>query len=205
MGISNVRVPAQDLLDESIAQRVSDYQRAGIRFHVFGSITQIEALATQDEQVLNRFDSLELITTEEQDLSTLSIPEVFKQKKRLLGQATTGRDSESSQGLYFHSVSSGYRWPLSGEREAVILNWITDTKNTTIVFQLPWESDTSILLDINSWCQQHRANAMINIRSAKQNPAEMNSDDELIADRLLAILAMHKNAAIDRTTVGYVC
>ncbi|MGK0230733.1 MAG: UDP-2,3-diacylglucosamine pyrophosphatase LpxH, partial [Gammaproteobacteria bacterium] len=187
LGIRDVRVPVKDVMDEVISQRMSDYLRAGIRFHGFGSPEQFKTLNDEHAVQAGLLESLELISSENDTLADLVLPESISSHKIFLGQAATGRDSQSD-GLYFHSVSSGFRWPLTEDRERTVLSWIGCSRHRGMVFQLPWESELSVLDAIDAWCAHNDVTGMINIRLAKQNPAHSNIDDEAIEHRIYDIL-----------------
>jgi 3',5'-cyclic AMP phosphodiesterase CpdA len=188
LGVRDVRVPVQDVIDPLIGQRISDYTRAGIRFHGFGSLNQMNRLCSEHDEQLKLLESLELIVSESEAFIDLELHPVIEGHKVFLGQATTDRDSQSD-GLYFHSVSSGFRWPISESRKKAVLSWLDVRAHRGMIFQLPWESELNVLDAIHDWCMAHDIKGVINIRLAKQNPAQANTDDELIKNRVGDILA----------------
>jgi len=188
IGIADVRVPITDITDKTRYHRVIDYRRAGIRFHAFGTVDQAKAMDISQQSRLDAIHSFELVISEDQLTTSANLLQKFINKPVYLSQATTGRDSENNQGLYFHSVSSGFLWPLNHTREQQIVAEINHHDYAGVVFQLPWEHTLDQLSHIDTWCGQHNLIGMINIRLAKQNPAESNFNDEAIAERLLNIL-----------------
>lgn len=192
LGITKVRIPISDLLDESILLRVNDYRSTGIQFHVFGNTTQFDQLA--NSQVANISDSFsfELISS---NGTHPTLPDVYHDSAVSLGRATTGRAVGAKDNYYFHSVSSGFRWPIEANCKELILQWLTKRNHKSIVFLLPWESGLDVLHEINDWSQAHNCIAEINIRLATENPAQSNFDDAAIAHRLGQILQKWRNCS----------
>jgi len=193
IGLRNVRIPIADVIDESIAARVDDYNRAGIRFHAFGTTAQFDKLSKLNRQTHDLLQSLELIVNEGEPLNEINVPASLQHKPVYIGQATTGRNSESDSGLYFHSVSSGFHWPLTNVTEQHAHTLTNDGSIKGLVFQLPWESNSNTLIDINTWCENHDMTGIVNLRLAKQNPAASNFDDDAIKVRIIDALELDRS------------
>ncbi len=199
IGLKDVRVPVQDLLDETIRTRMQDYQHAGIQFHLCGSANKLIQAAQQCSEHLQSISSFGLIT--QQNEPTVTLPHIFSTHNVWLSIASTGRKND---GLYFHSVTSGYKWPLTEEATQAIKTWC-DTRSFTfkgVVFQLPWESDINTLHQIDDWCESQGISASVNIKLAKENPALGNFDDRAIGERIIAAMnianaSTHLNLQLD--------
>ncbi len=197
IGLKDVRVPLQDFLDETIRTRIQDYQHAGIQFHLFGSVDKLNQAAQQCGELLASITSFELITQQGDPIVTL--PPEFSMHKVWLSIASTGRKND---GLYFHSVTSGYKWPLEEESSQAINAWCDSRSFQGIVFQLPWEHDINTLHQIDEWCESQNISATVNIKLAKENPADGNFDDHAIGERIIAAMnisnaSKHLNLQLD--------
>lgn len=187
MGIQDVRIPLQDIIDATSKQRVQDYIATGFRFHAFClQQQQVECLTPDTHLPLNLLTSLEYISTTVEDTLALrqpALPAGVSDLPLLLGHAKTGAHQSSSGKPFAHSVSSGFQWDDHNTVLSEIANWSVPVQG--IVFQIPWEADlTGTLKKMQKIFSDLPFKCIANIRLANANPATANFDDDAILDRI---------------------
>jgi len=192
MGITDVRVPLQDLLEPSSCQRVQDYQALGIRFHVFCTANQYMSVAPSWENYQAMAESIEFILPSDADhwnltgidTSGVTVPVI-------LGYAATGAHKSNDSKPFAHTVSSGFLL----ENLKQVIQQLRSTPNKikfdALVLQIPWEDDVaSSLTEIESTFDSLPWRCQVNLRLANSNPAKANFDDSAIATRISTALRL---------------
>lgn len=197
MGITRVRVPLQDLLDDPARQRIQLYHRMGIHFDVFCLGLPDRHTAKQIMRHADMLRSLELIcptfdSSLLADFSDSAVADILTEHDRVdltLSKAHSSAHKPVLGKTFAHSVSNGFLWE---ERETVF-SWLEqyDTQNSfrSITFQIPLEvSGEESIAQMQTCLQQVAYAATANLKLANSNPAQSNFDNESIFKRVAGAL-----------------
>ena len=186
MGIRDVRVPVDDIIDPEGSQRVQDYVADGFRFHAFCPQHLLDDKLSLAGSNVSLISSLECVTAgpvesiTEPDIQLRGVPLV-------IGYALTGAHQSNSGKPFAHSVSSGFQWSAHEQVLALIDSWRINPG--AIVFQLPLELEVeSTLKQMQSVFASTGYSGIANIRLANSNPAEANFDDQAILSRIESVM-----------------
>ena len=184
MGIKDVRIPLQDIVDPHSYQRVRDYIATGFRFHGFCLQQQIADLTSGIGQQLVLLASFEVITTTpDHTLALEDLPPSVADLPLRIGHAKTGAHQRTSGKPFAHSVSSGFQWDDHDKVITGVTRYSVPVDG--IVFQIPWEANLKNSLDqMQNVFSVLPFKCIANIRLANSNPAESNFDDAAILDRI---------------------
>ena len=188
MGLSSVRVPIGDLLDEATRQRVLDYPSAGIRFCVFSvgvpSASALEAL----RPALAAIEHFEMVTAhvDLSDLADMSPLAALPGIQIVVGKAHSSKQETGGEKVFAHSVSYGFKFD-ERERAVAACGARPDGRLVSrLAFQVNLTDDLPQRLhELDAFGAEHSLGVIANIRLADQNPAVANFNDELIAERVM--------------------
>jgi len=191
MGISNARVPLQDLLEESSRLRMQEYRKLGIRFHVYCMVNQLAGAVSSIERYSDLVESIEIVLPSDSehwklegvDTSRLTMPIV-------LGYAATGAHKANDSKPFAHTVSSGFLWDTHKQDIERIRAASANISIDSVVFQIPWENNlTATLTEMDSAFDSLPWRCQVNLRLSNSNPAIANFDDTAIASRINTALS----------------
>jgi len=109
MGIADVRVPIDDVINPISCRRVSDYVADGFKFHGFCPQHLLSQKLEKAGNKITLLSSLECVVDSgidkmiEPDVSHIELPLV-------IGNALTGAHRSGTSKVFAHSVSSGFNW-----------------------------------------------------------------------------------------------
>lgn len=192
MGITDLRVPLQDMFEKSSRRRMQDYRSLGMRFHVFSTaglhttavsaLSNFPGIAESIEFVLPT--SVEHWNLDSLDTSGIEVPII-------LGYAATGAHKANDSKPFAHTVSSGVLWEAHEKRVEQLRFTSGSTEVDSLVFQIPWEEDLAAnLVEIERTFDSLPWRCQVNIRLANSNPAVANFNDDAIAARVVIALRL---------------
>jgi len=202
MGISDVRVPLQDLLEQGSRQRMQDYRALGVRFHVFSAASQAISAVNTLEQFPDIAESIEIVLpSDEQHWNLAGIDTAKLNTPLVLGYAATGAHKAMDTKPFAHTVSSGFLWEQHHQVFDRIRNEFSTLSIHALVFQIPWEAELiATLTDIEKAFDSLAWRCNVNLRLSNSNPATANYDDAAIAKRVSDALKFVSTASnIDLT------
>jgi len=187
MGIRDVRVTIDEFIDSASFQRVQDYIADGFRFHALCPQHLLKDKLSKACDRISLLSSVECVTAGsvesiiEPDIHNVNIP-IY------VGYALTGAHHSKTDKPFAHSVSSGFEWSKHEQILNILNSW--QSKVSGVVFQIPWELETDILLpEMQSIFSALEFECIANIRLAKSNPAEANFDDQAIKNRVASVVS----------------
>ncbi len=188
MGISRIRTPLSDLLDEEYGARVQDYHAAGCSFTFFCAGVPEKTVWEQCCQNAELIDAVEFVSCAA-DLSDIGDavkafepgtgPEIH------LGKFHSSADEPKHGSTFAHSVSFGFKW----DDRHVLLAALRGIDPTglikALVFQVNLEDDLATRLgELDQLANDNGVKVVANIRFANVNPAIASFDDEIISMRV---------------------
>ncbi|MEX2450902.1 MAG: metallophosphoesterase [Rhodospirillales bacterium] len=194
LGIRKIRVPLSELLDEKTRDRLAALRRIGHQITVFAFEPPTgkarEALVNHRALV----DALEVVIQWRKKADFIAALSRIKQETGLpvyLAKIETSADKKRAGSRFSHFVSYGFR---AGEiRDVDDFLELEDARKAAdgFIFRVgldksPWED----ILTIGSLSALRQTKAVVNIRLASENPAEMNDDDRLNANQLAEAIAI---------------
>ncbi len=212
LGLSNVRVPLQDLCDSALRQNIQNYFHSGIHFHAFSLANPPDRFIQQlkDSAVARSFEYvLPVYTTDASGLIEYAddlkkIADQLNPVPIWLGVAKSSSSTvDQADKVYAHTVSSGFAVDDSESILAIAADMNQQAESPFIagvVFQLPWEDESDIAInrlqenceEINSRFANNQPplHVQLVIRIAPTNPAKENADDAAIANRVRQVLQL---------------
>jgi len=217
LGMHDVRVPLADLQDSTIHSEVVKYHNSGIHFHAVVLANSDPAAAVRAVESTQYMASLEYVLTETgedntrsllglSEQSTLSaiannlngIPVWLGYAQSSSANVNTGNDGEA---VFAHSVSSGFK---ASDCETVLnaISYLRSELNLPnlqgAIFQVPWPEPLKVNFDrVRSACDAvvnatgvQQLSAQMLIRFAPANPANSNTDDNAIKQRVVEALEL---------------
>ena len=226
LGIGNVRVPFNDIVNTDIRERLSAYCEAGVRFHAFFLVNEdlsgsiIESMSAPHKPAslelvfpgipeINEFESLvkQLQTVAD---NGITLPPIFVNMAHTSSHEVTSNSSSSSGNdkVYAHTVVSGFPIKIAENVLKNIAQANRITENIHIsgpVVRIPWEVDLlSSLLTVQSEllkADNHSLTALALICFAPANPAHSNFDNQAISERL--IQALNSSASMSKLELQF--
>ena len=188
MGLSRVRVPLTDLLDDEIRARMELYRTAGIRFAVFA--LGVPDAATREVILQHRdlLDGIEIIGASD-DLSDIgaSVADLvsLKDLRVLIGKSHSSKHEPKQGSRFAHSVSSGFKWETRDTVLAALRALDGADAVSGLVYQLNLTDDLAGRLEeTQAFAVQKGIEIDVNVRLADANPAVANFNDAAIAARV---------------------
>lgn len=188
MGVTQVRTPLADLLDDEYGARVLDFASAGIRFNFFlpGVANAVQWTACCENAHL--IDAVEFVSGEN-DMSDLvddlkafdgaGGPPVY------VGKFHSSAHEPKRGSRFAHSVSPGFKCDDRNGLLATIRQNALEAKIEGVVFQVALEDDLEVTLsEMQTWAEETKLRIAAIIKLATNNPADANFDDDLIATRI---------------------
>ena len=182
MGIKDVRVPIDDVIDPVSRSRVADYVADGFRFHAFCPGYLLEKKIEQAKEGLALLSTLECVAAD--SIESIEEPSaVVSGLPLIVGYALTGAHRSNTGKPFAHSVSSGFLWQDQEKVLSVLSAWSKPVYG--VVFQIPWEQDVAVtLVEMQSRFASLAYKCIACVRMAKSSPAAENFDDEAIQARI---------------------
>ncbi len=199
MGISRIRTPLGDLLDEEYGARIQDFHAAGCSFTFFCAGVPNNDAWQQCCDNAHLIDAVELVSCAA-DLSDISDaikafnpatgPEIH------LGKFHSSADEPKHDTTFAHSVSFGFKWDDRDVLLPTLKQIDPGGKIKAIVFQVNLEDDLATRLsDMDSLAQNAGLKVIANIRFANVNPAIASFDDDIIAARVSQAIELEPTLA----------
>ena len=190
MGIRDVRVPLQDVLDQSIRQRMQDYIAQGFRVHGFCPHHRLADLSRATGEHLDLLQTFEIVISSKELLPDPKELALTGKLPKILGFASSGAHSSDPTKPFAHSVSSGFDWADHNSLLPHIMDRYTKTDLYGLVFQIRWEENlVETLIQMQSVFEATPFICIANVRLANTNPAVANFDDEAILHRVEQLLS----------------
>lgn len=189
MGIQDVRVPLQDVVDPVIRQRMQDYMAQGFRFHGFCPQHRLTELVTTAENNLHLLESFEIVISNKRSLPDPAELKLIEKKPLILGFASSGAHSSDSAKPFAHSVSSGFDWADRKSLLPEIIDRFAEYDVHGVMFQIRWEENLQeTLMQMQSVFESAPFSCIANVRVANTNPAVANFDDDAIQHRVQVLI-----------------
>lgn len=192
MGVRNLRVPFQDLMDARLRDRIRDLQALAMRFTIFSyklpSCEFLETLVAHGDLV----DGWELAVPPEEIEETLHKLRPLRTESDVpiyLSRLRSKDDMETDGQRYYHVINHGY---VGGERamvEELAASELFREVAGGIVFRIPRERACwDEIIAIGEMARNLDIKASVHVRLATSNPAAEACDDRENADRIAEAL-----------------
>ena len=185
MGISNLRVPLQDFIDQPSRQRLADYAALGFTYQVICPQILSDQIGSAIGDMEYTIASIEYVLPNDKEHWQFPTIEHMKNVPMNISYAASGAHSANSGKPFAHSVSAGF------EISAIdnVMQWLQKhdaTHNINgVMVQIPWESKLDLAIDkIENSFGNTPYRCVINLRIAPSSPADENIDDHRITERI---------------------
>jgi len=189
MGLLKLRLPLYDFYDQSSRQRLADCAALGFTYHVICPLNMSEQLGDIILGMEQTIESIEYVLPNDTEHWHFPAVMIGQEIPLIIGYAASGAHSTNSKKPFAHTVSAGF--DVEGINH--VMEWLqaNDATSATcsILVQLPWETNLNKALEeIENLFSESSYTCMINLRIAPSNPAEENSDDVRITQRIHSAL-----------------
>lgn len=196
MGISTLRVPLHEFIEQSSRQRLADYAALGFTYDVICPQSLSDQIDMAIDGLKNTIASIEYVLPNDSEHWQYPAAKHRQNVPMHIGFAASGAHSANSNKPFAHSVSAGF------EISAIhtILEWLqqhdADINIAGVMVQIPWESNLTVAVEeIERIFANSPYYCVINLRIAPSNPADENVADERITNRIHTALKLCDSSA----------
>ena len=188
MGVGRMRIPVEDLLNESTVARMRALRESGHEFVVVGQGIPSEDICSNlitNQDLIKRFDVTLPVSKLEHAAATLRNLKSAVNFPLYLSKLRMKSDIVRSGEPYFHQISHGFTLADENEVEMLLNDLGSSTLFDGLVFRLARTDNVSpSLISIAATCARLNIAGSVTMFMADQNPARHRLNDQDNANRI---------------------